>query len=625
MIRFFSAILFFAFILAGTIWGQYIIPVNIQRSIDKGFRTKVGVPGENYFQNRSEYKIHTHFDPKSGKITGTANITYFNNSPDTLRKIVLRLYQNIARKGGIRDEEWDEQNLHDGVRITNLKLENDVLTNNLKHRTKTTGTNFIVFLSEPLDPAGSLNIGIDWNFTMPSTGVHRYGKYGKGTYFVSFWYPQVSVYDDIDGWDRKDYTGTHEFYNDFNSYDVRIKVPKGFMVWAAGDWMNAERILQSEIVQRRNKAGTTDEVIHIITKTDWDNRKIFTRKGANSFHFKADSIPDFAFGISDNYLWDGSSVLIDSADSRRVVVNAAYEPGSAYFDSVASYGCNVIRHFSSTSFQFPFPYNQITVFNGEGGMEYPMIVNNGTSFSRKTTIFLTMHELAHSYFPFLTGINERKYSWVDEGLTTYLPIETEIAMKSDYYPLEGIVRKYSALAGTESDIPFSVPAYQTRGWTYQYYSYIRSSMAFNMLERYIGRQDFRHGISDFIQTWQYKHSTPYDLFAVLKRNTDKDIDWFIDQWFFQRGWPDLSVGQVEYRNDSISVEINCDGTFAVPVLVKLIAKNGESIIDHISPEIWKNSRNYLYSRKVDMEITEIQLGDKTLPDITPHNNIYIFE
>ncbi len=206
MIRLFSPTLLVLFILSGTVCGQYIIPVNIQRSIDKGFRTTEGVPGENYFQNRSEYKIHAHLDPKNGKITGTANITYFNNSPDTLRKIILRLYQNIAKKGGIRDEEWDEQNIHDGVRITKLKFGNMDMTGNLKHRSKTTGTNFIVFLPEPLNPAGSVDIDIDWNFSMPSSGVHRYGKYGKGTYFVSFWYPQVAVYDDIDGWDRKNYT-----------------------------------------------------------------------------------------------------------------------------------------------------------------------------------------------------------------------------------------------------------------------------------------------------------------------------------------------------------------------------------------------------------------------------------
>jgi hypothetical protein len=150
-------------------------------------------------------------------------------------------------------------------------------------------------------------------------------------------------------------------------------------------------------------------------------------------------------------------------------------------------------------------------------------------------------------------------------------------------------------------------------------------MAFHMLELYIGRKDFRSGISEFIKIWKYKHPTPYDLFAVLKRNTSKNIDWFIDQWFYQNGWPDLSVGKVEHINDSISIEIKCDGVFAVPVILTLIKEDETSDVIQLSAELWKTDKKYIYTQKTDKKISEIRLGDNTIPDITPENNIFNLE
>jgi hypothetical protein len=604
---------------------QTVIPVNIRKSVEKNFRTVQGTPGPGYFQNRSSYVINARFDPVKGRLTGSAKITYFNNSPDTLEKILLRLYQNIASRGGIRDEQWEAGDIHRGVSITALKVNQVDWMEDLSSRTRNEGTNFTIFLRDPLLPHDSVQIGIGWNFLMPGSEVHRYGKYGDGSYFVSMWYPQVAVYDDIDGWDEMQYTGTHEFYNDFNDFDVKIKVPGRFMVWATGEWMNARKILHPEIYKRWEKAAISDGITHIFGEEKLNNNSYLSNKGSNTFHFTARNIPDFAFGISDTYVWDACSILADSSQSRRIVVHAAYDKESRYFDSVAAYGCELIKHFCLHSYRVAFPYDHITVFNGGGGMEYPMIVNNGSTFSRDATLFLTMHEIAHSYFPFLTGINERKYSWMDEGLTTYLPIETEKAMRSDYYPLSGIVRNYQYLAGTESDIPLFVPAYQTREKSYQYYSYIRSSVAFHMLELYMGREDFRKGIREFIQIWQNKHPTPYDFFAVLKNSSTKDLYWFIDQWFFQQGYPDLAIEDVKQEHDLITVEIRNEGTFAVPVVLYFYSDEGLDFELRESAEVWKGADRYVISHRDEKKIVEVRLGDHEIPDITPENNIFKIE
>ncbi len=222
------------------IGAQLYIPWEILQAVKEGTRTLTGVPGEYYFGNHASYDMNVMFDPGSGILTGEADITYFNESPDTLNKIVMRLYQNMYRKGGIRDEEVNPEVIHNGVIIKALTVNNEDFYPKLGSRTRTEGTIFSIFLNHALASGKSCQIHISWEFPMPGQPVKRFGKYDEGTYFISLWYPQIAVYDDIDGWDEAQYTGTQEFYNDFNDYYVSITVPRGFMVWATGSWINAK-------------------------------------------------------------------------------------------------------------------------------------------------------------------------------------------------------------------------------------------------------------------------------------------------------------------------------------------------------------------------------------------------
>lgn len=599
---------------------QHYIPFEILHAVEKGTRTLSGVPGDQYFQNHASYNINVQFDPKSGILTGEAVINYFNESPDSLYKIVMRLYQNLYKKGGIRDEEVDQEVIHNGVIIKTLRINNEDFTPKLSDRTRTEGTIFTIFLKDVLVPGKSCRISMSWEFTMPDRPVKRFGKYGEGSFFVSLWYPQVAVYDDINGWDENQYTGTQEFYNDFNDYSVSVTVPRAFMVWATGDWINAQYILSEEVWTRFMEASSSEKVVHIIKADDLKKKSWYSGKGSKTFRFKAENIPDFAFGVSNNYLWDATTAWIDS--DRKVVVSAAYPEGAANFNEVAGLGREIIRHLNDSSYGIPYPYPSVTVFNGEGGMEYPMIVNDGTFFFLNGTIFVTMHEIAHAYFPFFLGINENKYSWIDEGLTTYLPMETEEALGSDYYTMEHVVRKYNNMAGTFEDIPFSVPASQTRGESYINYSYIRSSLAFYMLENYIGRDTFRLAIRNFADIWQYKHPTPYDLLAVIKKTSNRDIDWFIDPWFFGFGYPDLAIGEVEITGKKIKVEILKLGLFPVPVVLEMHFLSGEKELFYFDPEIWKEKDTANFSFVIVDELESITLGSTGIPDKNPLNNVF---
>lgn len=599
---------------------QEYIPYEILHAVEEGTRTLSGFPGDWYFQNHASYNMNVKFDPGSGILTGEADINYFNQSPDSLNKLVLRLYQNLYKKGGIRDEEVDPGVIHDGVGIKALRINNEDFTPKLSSRTRTDGTIFTIYLKDALLPGESCRIFISWKFSMPDRPVKRFGKYGEGSYFVSLWYPQVSVYDDINGWDETQYTGTQEFYNDFNDYYVSVTVPRGFMVWATGEWINAQYILSKDAIGRFEEASVSGETIHIISPDDLTNKDWYSGKRSKTFRYKAENIPDFAFAVSDSYLWDATTAWIGS--DRKVLVSAAYPERAPNFNKVADIGRKIVRHLSDSSYGIPYPYPAVTVFKGEGGMEYPMIVNDGALFFLNGTIFVTMHEVAHAYFPFLFGINEHYYSWIDEGLTTYLPMETEKALGSDFYTMEHVVRKYNIIAGTFEDIPLSVPASQTRGKSYENYSYIRSSVAFLMLENYIGRDTFRMAIRNFAEIWQYKHPTPYDLLSVIRNTANRDIDWFIEPWFFGSGFPDLAIGNVIQKGNKIKVEIRKLGLFPVPIVVEMHFLSGEKEVFRFSPEKWKGNDRLNLSFMIVDELESITLGSPEIPDKNPLNNVF---
>ena len=215
------------------------IPRNIEKAIEKGTRTLNGAPGQNYWQNKSDYTIKVEIDPPTRKISGEEKIVYYNNSPDTLKQIVIRLYQDILRKGNMRDFEVDPLDINDGVTVTKLvvggkQFKMDGTDKDISRA----GTNLFIKLDKPLAPKSKTEIETSWSFIISKISNIRMGTYDSTSFFVSYFYPQVAVYDDIDGWDEQNYTGQTEMYNDFNNYNVEITTPKKFTLWATGVLQN---------------------------------------------------------------------------------------------------------------------------------------------------------------------------------------------------------------------------------------------------------------------------------------------------------------------------------------------------------------------------------------------------
>ena len=618
-------IVFIGFVIfCNGIRAQYYIAPEFSRAVEKGTRTFTGIPGDEYFQNHSDYLIEADFNPKNGRLDGRARIIYYNTSPDTLRRLVFRLYHNFLKKGGIRDQSLNEENIQDGVSIKKLIVNGSDLTERMNRLLRYRATNMYMNLPDPLIPFTSVTIKLEWRTTLPPGDVHRFGKYGNNNYFIGYWYPQLAVYDDIDGWDELIYNVTQEFYNDFNRYDVKINVPADYMVWATGLWLNPEEILSKQTFSKYQLAYQSDSTIHIIDPSDRKNKSWAVNGKAKSFHYRIDSIPDFAFAVSDKYLWDARSVVVDSLSGRRVLVSAAYPQEAKHFDKVADIGARAIHHFSFHSYRVPYPYPGATVFKGEGGMEYPMMVNDGETFFYDRTVFVTMHELAHAYYPFLTGINERKYAWIDEGLTTWLPVETEASLNSSTYTLNDLVDYYDRVAGLEEDVPFGIPSYYTRDYAYYVHAYARSSVAFHMLEEYMGRDTFRLALSHFIDTWKHKHPTPYDLFAVLQANTSKELGWYVDQWFYMQGFPDLAIAEASMERDTIRMEIKKKGKFAVPVHIKLEYRDAPSQFIRYEPDIWRSDDLLTIVHPLKGKLKRIMLNQDIIPDRNRSDNFREF-
>ncbi|MEA1898984.1 MAG: hypothetical protein U9N53_15100, partial [Bacteroidota bacterium] len=440
----------FTFISYGQ--NELFIPVEFQSAIEKGTRSLDGQPGNNYWQNKAKYNIRVKVDPENKSVIGEEVILYFNNSPDTLDEIVIRLYQDIYKNNARRNLKVSSEDLYHGTLISKLLINNQRYCLDSIKEVFRSGTNLIVTLKSKIYPKNISSIEIDWEYSLPSRGL-REGAIGDSAFFIGYWYPQISVYDDMYGWDKYNYFGIPEFYNDFNDYDVTIDAPLGYLVWATGELNNSEKIYSKYISEKNELSEESDSITHIIANEDL-SKKLVT---GNIWNFKADQVPDFAFGLSNYYLWDATSLLLDSISNRRVIISTAYPAKSEDFKDVIIHSRKAIHFFSEKEPGIIFPYNKMTTFNGwnyfdfNGGMEYPMIANNFNHIGLLKP-YITSHEIAHNYFPFYTGTNERLYTWLDEGLANLYHYKYLISIYPKLKPT-WIIDEFEACSGTISDFP----------------------------------------------------------------------------------------------------------------------------------------------------------------------------
>jgi hypothetical protein len=607
---------------------KLFIPRNIQPAYEKGTRSPDGNPGNEYWQNSSDYKIDVEIDPSSYFVDGTEQITYYNNSPDTLKQIVLRLYPNIFKKGSARDFQIVPDGITDGVSINKLIIGKNEIDIENKNVYKVYNTIATVYLAEFVPPESSVNFSIEWSFNISSKATLRMGVYDSTTVLVGYWYPQIAVYDDIDGWDFNIYSGLEEFYNDFSNFDVSVTLPNKFGVWATGQLQNPKEVFSEKIYQKFLAAQESDTVVRIITFADINSNQIYNSdKSKNTWHYKADSVTDFVFAISDHYLWDGVRVNVDSAENKKVFVQAIYPNDSPDFHNLAEVEKNLVLYFFKEMPGVKFPFPSFIAFNNGrtgGGMEFPMMINDGSPDIMEYTVSLTAHEMGHQYFPFYVGTNEQKYAFMDEGWANFLSSSYMEKMTGFNARLARTVAAYENLAGTEDDIPEIIPSLSQPYGAYRNSAYNRSSIAYEILSDMLGDELFQTALKEYIHRWKGKHPIPDDFYFTFNEVTGQNLNWFWKPWFFEIGYPDLAFDKVNVEVDKATIVIKNNGTIPVPIKLTVNYEDGSSESFYFKADSWKeNSKSFKTNIKLSGILKDIKLGDINIPDSNRENNLYV--
>lgn len=601
---------------------ELFMPRNVQQAYAGGTRSMDGNPGKNYWQNRARYTISITAMPPNRKVTGTEAITYFNNSPDTLRTAVVKLFLNIHKPGAPRNAPANEDYLTSGVHIDALTVNGERVT---PPGHEATFTFFNLRLPRPLVPGDSMQVNFDWHFDL-SKQSGREGVIDSTSFFLAYFYPRIAVYDDYNGWDRMQFMDSHEFYSDFNDYTVTVNVPKNYVVWGTGTLQNPEKLLQPTVLQRYLQSLNSDTTVRIATPSDLAADKVTAQNDMNSWQFTCSNIPDVAFGISNHYNWDGCSVVVDGKTGRKAAAFAAYNDAAADFHFVAQFAKHSLQWFSNNWPGIPYPYEKTTVFQGFADMEYPMMVNDeafeDTNFAR----FVTEHEIAHSYMPFYMGTNETKYGFMDEGWVT--AFEYLIGTADMGAEMAGMLFKQFRVDGWINDvadneqIPIIVPADALSGTAgFGNNEYGKAALGYLAMKDMLGDAVFKKCLHAYMKRWNGKHPTPWDMFYTFNNVAGRDLNWFWNNWFFSTYYIDLAVTAVKTSGSSTMLSIKNIGGMAAPVDVLVTFADGSTETFHQTPAIWlTNQQQATITLDTKKKIDSIRLDGGIFMDADTSNN-----
>lgn len=596
-------------------------PRNVKAAYEKGTRSTDGKPGRNYWQNHGNYQIDLTVTPQTKVVSGKENIQYTNNSSDTLSSLAIRFVNNLHKPDAPRAGQVGRDFLTEGLTITSFVI--DGVTYPVDGRDW--GTVGMVKLKKPIAPKSSARIQIDYHYPL-SKQSGREGQIDSTTYFAAYAYPRISVYDDYNGWDMIPHTDRGEFYNDFNNYDLSVKAPKNYVVWGAGDFLNPEEVLQPEFLKRLKKSYTSDEIVHVATAEEMKSGKVTRQNQWNTWKFQAKNVPDITFALSNHYVWDAGSVLVDKKTGRRASVQSAYNQTADDFVNTVNFGKKALSWFSNNWPGLPYPYPVLNVFQGYADMEYPMMVNDSSNPGEpEFTQFVLNHEVAHTYFPFYMGTNETRYAFMDEGWATTLEYLIGIDQLGKEAADEAYknfrVRRWINDPSSEQDQPIISLSSQLSGVGYGNNAYVKPSLAYLALKDMLGDDTFKKVLHVYMDRWNGKHPIPWDFFHTINDATKEDLNWFWNNWFFSNHYIDLAVQKVAIKGKTYTLSIQNKGGFAVPFDVVVTYKDGSSEKLHQKPSVWKSNQQQLeVTISAKKEIQSIRLDGGIYMDAYPNDN-----
>lgn len=545
-------------------------------------RIASGAPGNKYWQQRADYDIKCVLDEKTQKLTGSETITYFNNSPDVLTYIWLQLdenehssvnnanYQNSSlapKRISTQALQTIETNRTDngfGFNITKLT---DVKGSKLAYTINKTMMR--VEMPTPLKPGQQFVFNLNWNYKIPDRmtlggrgGYEYFPEDGNYLFTMSQWYPRLCVYSDFQGWQNHQFTGRAEFALTFGNFKVQMTVPADHAVGSTGECINYSAVLSPTQLNRWQKAKTAAEPVEIITLDEAKKAETQKSEKTKTWVFQANNVRDFAWTSSRKFIWDAMPQKIED---RTVMCMSFY--GKEAYSLYSKFSTKAVAHTIKTysDFTIPYPYPVAQSIEAANGMEYPMICFNygrtekdgtyseGTKNGMLGVIF---HEVGHNFFPMIINSDERQWTWMDEGLNTFVQYLTEELWDSTFPSKRGPAYTIVDYMKLPKDQLEPIMTNSDNIVQFGPNAYSKPATGLNILrETIMGRELFDYAFKQYAKRWAFKHPTPADLFRTMEDAGGEDLDWFWRGWFYSTDACDISLDSVKFAKADANIKI----------------------------------------------------------------------
>ncbi|RDI54736.1 M1 family metallopeptidase [Flavobacterium glaciei] len=549
------------------------------------FRTASGAPGPAYYQQQADYKINIELDDKNSRLTGSETVTYYNNSPDTLEYLWVQLDQNQAAKTSqtpLAESQRMEQVFPAGNFVNkflkqeqergfNIEFVKDVKGNPLSYSINQTMMR--INLATPMKPGERFTFSINWWYNINNyrqdggrSGYELFEKEGNKLYVIAQFYPRMAVYNDVEGWQNMQFWGTGEFTLPFGDFDVNITVPADHVMEATGELMNRSEVFTAEQVKRYELATKTfDKPVVIVTQAEAEAAEKGFSDKKKTWKFSAKNVRDFGIATSRKFIYDAMAVKLNEKTVMAVSVYPK-EANPLWGETSTRTVAHTLKSYSAHTFDYPYP-KAVSVSAEDQGMEYPMICwNYGRPDEKGVTsdrikngmIGVVIHEVGHNFFPMIVNSDERQWSWMDEGLNTFMQYMAEQEMGTNFPSSRGPASKI--VPYMSGDQKFLEPIMSNSETIVQFgaNAYGKPATGLNILrETIMGRELFDHAFKVYANRWKFKHPTPEDFFRTMEDASAVDLDWFFRGWFYSTDFVDIGVKEVKqyYVSETATKEL----------------------------------------------------------------------
>ncbi|MBC3872458.1 M1 family metallopeptidase [Undibacterium flavidum] len=556
-------------------------------------RAASGAPGHAYWQQRADYVIRATLDEEKRAIKGAETITYHNNSPDTLSYLWVQLDQNIFKPDSDANltatypsrDAWKNPNAMSFAGLNSLnehaKFDGGFKIGSVKGadgqslKYVINRTMMRIDLPQSLKPGEKFVFSMDWNYNINDgmvlwarTGYEHFKEDKNDIFEIAQWYPRMAAYYDVYGWQHKQFLGSGEFTLEFGDYDVQITLPSDHVISATGELNNADAVLTATQRERLKQARTANKPVVIVTQEEAEKAEKSRATSTKTWHFKAKNVRDFAWASSRKFIWDAQGYKAGS--STGLAMSFYPKEANPLWGQYSTQAViHTIEQYNKYSLEYPYPVAQ-SVNGPQGGMEYPMIAFNGgrptkdkktgaLTYSKQTKyamISVIIHEVGHNYFPMIVNSDERQWSWMDEGLNSFMQTLAERAWEENYldmFPSEprGIIdymrskNQTPIMTNSESVLQFGNNAYA------------KPTAGLHILrETILGRELFDFAFKEYARRWKFKRPTPADFFRTMEDASGTDLDWFWRGWFYTTDAVDISIdGITQYQISSKDPEV----------------------------------------------------------------------